>query len=154
VTVSTAGVPGAPYFLTALRFLPAIYCNVAPGTSRFYVTAVSTAGEYLGTRTVDTRVARGVHPGETIDIYAVGLGPTTPAFPTGTLFTGFNPISSTLNVVLHGEALLPSFAALVSPGLYQVRFQVPADMPSGDQLIYLDFGAVQSPLGVYLTIQP
>jgi uncharacterized protein (TIGR03437 family) len=147
---------GAPVPLYAQPFLPAICSSPAPPQARQYsVTAVDPAtGQLLGNAAADPRVTRAVHPGDTIDLYAIGLGPTTPAFPTDTLFTGSYALMATLRVVLGSARIDPSFAALVSPGLYQVRIAVPADTPAGDQPIALDLGRVQSAPGVFLRIQP
>jgi len=137
-------------------YLPAVYCNVAAGSvpTRFYVTAVDpVTGEYVGNSGVDSRVARPVRPGETVDLYAVGLGaPIGSQFSTGTAFSAAYPLPLNFAVHLGGVATTPLYAALVGPGLYQVRFTVPAATASGDLPIYLDFGSAQSSQSVYLTV--
>jgi uncharacterized protein (TIGR03437 family) len=157
IVVTNQGVSSDPFSVVSTRYLPAIYANAAANSQppRFYVTAVNAiTSEFLGRSSVDGRVARGARPGDTVDLYAIGLGPTTPAYPSGSFVTGFFGISGAMNVVLGNTQILPQFAALVSPGLYQVRFVVPANTPSGDLPIQLDFGAVQSATSVYLTVQP
>ena len=79
-------------------------------------------------------------PGDTLTIYAIGLGPTSPAVSTGQpaptaepfarLVTtplirfGDNPISPTAAPLF--AALSPGFA-----GLYQINVQIPANAPKG-----------------------
>jgi uncharacterized protein (TIGR03437 family) len=157
ILVTKEGVSSDPLIATSTAFLPVIYSNAAPGISppRYYVTAVDPiTGLLLGTASADPRVARAAHPGDTIDLYAIGLGPTTPQFPTSTDFSGVFSLTSTFNVVLGGVSLKPSFAALISPGLYQVRIAVPSTIQTGDQAVLLDFGSAQSASNVYLTIHP
>jgi uncharacterized protein (TIGR03437 family) len=142
--------------LDSTPFLPAIYSNPGPATSplRLYVTAVDPfTGELLGTASADPRVVRAVHPGDTIDLFALGLGPTTPKFPTDVDFSDAFSLASDLTVMLGGSSLPPAFAALVSPGLYQVRLVVPNTIQPGDQPIRLSVVGAQSASNVYLTIQ-
>jgi uncharacterized protein (TIGR03437 family) len=156
IFVTNDVVNGPPLVVTSTPFLPAIYSNAGPGISpsRYYVTAVDPiTGSLLGTASADPRVARAVRAGDTIDLYAIGLGSTTPQFPTNTDFIGAFSLASTLNVVLGGISLKPSFAALVAPGLYQIRIAVPSTLQPGDQAILLDFGSAQSAGNVYLTVQ-
>ncbi len=155
IVVTNQANAGSPFQVHSTPFLPAIYSNAAPVASpaRFDVTAVDPAtGEYLGNAAADARVTRGANPGETIDLYALGLGPAFP-FTTDTAFSGSYPVSSTFSVVLGGARIAPSFAALVGPGLYQVRITVPDSMSAGNQPIVLDFGSAQSGSNVSLNIQ-
>lgn len=155
IVVTNQANAGTPFQIRSTPFLPTIYSNADPVTSpaRFDVTAVDpVTGEYLGNAAADARVTRAAQPGETIDLYALGLGPATP-FTTDTAFSGSYPVSSTFSVVLGGVNITPGFAALVGPGLYQVRITVPATMSAGNQPIVLDFGSAQSAPNVSLNIQ-
>lgn len=156
VVVNNQGIASGPYQIQSTQFLPAIYSNASTATSppRYYVTAVDPiTGQLVGNAALDPRVAHAARPGDTLDLYAIGLGPATP-FTTDTAFSAAYPLTSMFNVVLGGAPISPVFAALVGPGLYQVRFTVPASMPAGDQSILLDFGSSRSSLSVYLTIAP
>ena len=78
--------------------------------------------------------------GDTLTIYAIGLGPTSPAVATGQGSPTAEPFArlTTTPVVRFGDnpfspAATPSFAAL-SPGfagLYQVNVQIPPEAPKG-----------------------
>jgi uncharacterized protein (TIGR03437 family) len=146
---------GAPVPVYIQPFLPAIYSLPSASTAgRYSVTAVDPfTGQLVGDFAADPRVTRAVHPGDTIDLYAIGLGQTTPAFPTDTFFSGSYSVSAPFRVVLGEARIDPGFAALVAPGLYQVRITLPPDIPGGAVPIMLDFGSIQSAPGVFLRIQ-
>jgi uncharacterized protein (TIGR03437 family) len=157
IVVTNQGLAGDPYQVQTAQFLPAVYSNSIAGVSppRFYVTAVDpVTGQLLGKVAADPRVSRPARPGDTIDLYALGLGPSAPSFPTDIAFSASYQVTSSFSVVVGGVTITPSFAALIGPGLYQARIAIPASMPSGDQPILLDFGVLQSALNVYLSIQP
>jgi uncharacterized protein (TIGR03437 family) len=155
VTVTTALGDGPAFNVFSSRFLPALYSNASADAKRFYVTAVDpVTGDFVGTSSADIRTVRAARPGDTLDVFAIGLGPTTPQFPTGSLFSTPYTVSSPFLVVLGSTPILPQFAALIAPGLYQVRLTVPTSMAAGDQPLRFDFGDVQSAQNVYLTIQP
>jgi len=155
VVVTSNGARSAPVVVTSSQYLPAIY-SVGPTLPPHYsAIAVDPAtGELVGNPAVGLRVARAAKPGETIDLYAIGLGSTVPAFPADTFFSGSYAVASPFAVVLGSSRNVPSFAALTAPGLYQVRITLPLDMPAGDQPIKIDLGTAQSVSNVYLTVQP
>ena len=87
--------------------------------------------------------ARPARPGDVIVVYATGLGPVTPALPTG-LASGVNgssfPQLARLPQVAIGGQPVPAaniqFAGL-SPGfvgLYQLNVQLPPGIPAGDAI--------------------
>jgi len=156
VVVTNQGLASAPYSIQSTQFLPTIYANPAAGTNppRFYVTAADpVSGQLVGNVSVDPRVSQAATPGETIDLYCVGLGPATP-FTTNMDFVGAYPLTSSFTVNVGTFSIVPSFAGLVSPGLYQVRITLPAAVPAGDQAIQLNFGTATSAQSVFLTVQP
>jgi uncharacterized protein (TIGR03437 family) len=80
-------------------------------------------------------------PGDTLTIYAIGLGPTSPSVSTGQAAPVAEPFARliTTPVIRCGgdnplsPTATPSFAAL-SPGfagLYQINVQIPPDAPKG-----------------------
>lgn len=72
--------------------------------------------------------------GETVVIYANGLGPTS-----GTITPGAEVQSGTLTtspvVMIANEASKVSFAGLISPGLYQLNVTIPGEAPSGNDVL-------------------
>ncbi len=74
--------------------------------------------------------------GETLALFATGLGPVTP--PSGTNFLGVPGQNVVANLIIginnQGVRVLTAEYAINSIGLYIVRFEVPQDAPSGSAL--------------------
>jgi uncharacterized protein (TIGR03437 family) len=73
--------------------------------------------------------------GESLIIWTIGMGPTTPAVPAGVPAPANPPaVVAVAPLVLFGAGTVtPSFAGLAPGqiGLYQVNFTVPANSPKG-----------------------
>jgi uncharacterized protein (TIGR03437 family) len=95
--------------------------------------------------------------GDTIILWATGLGTTNPPLPDGNLTPSLGGPYKTIHTPqvsiggigaqLVGAALAPGYA-----GLYQVAFVVPNGLSNGDQPIVITSDSLSSPSGVYLTI--
>lgn len=92
-------------------------------------------------------------PGENIILYAVGLGPTNPAEPTGQTVPGGEPLVNAVTMTIGGIAVTPSFVGLSAPGLYQFNVQVPQGLASGDTTVSATIGDITTQTGVVLTVQ-
>ena len=105
---------------------------------------------YLGS-SVTSRPAQ---PGESIQIYATGLGPTTPAVPPGQLVASPAAISNLtqLKVTVGGVPATLQYAGIVAPGEYQINLIVPPQS-TGDQAIVLSIGGASSASSVDLPIE-
>lgn len=164
VVIERDGRPSEPVTVTASAVLPAVY-SVRDPNGRGFFAAVTTAGAgtglglingrgwLLGKPDVDSRAARGVYPGEEIDIYTIGLGRTDPEFPTDRLFAGNFAVVKPLTVRFGEVSVTPSLAALVSPGLYFVRVKAPDSLPAGDVPLVLEINGSTSASNVLLNIQ-
>jgi uncharacterized protein (TIGR03437 family) len=93
--------------------------------------------------------SRPAQPGETIQIYATGFGPTTPAVPAGQLVGSPAPLSNLtqLKVTIGGVAATVEYAGMVLAGEYQINVIVP-QVPNGNQPIVATIGGVSSQTGV------
>jgi len=93
-------------------------------------------------------------PGEMLQIYATGLGSTTPAVPAGQLVTTPAPLSSlsALHVTIGGVSASVQYAGIVSPGEYQINLTVPP-LQDGDQPIVATIGGSSSQSGLSLPVQ-
>ena len=71
--------------------------------------------------------SRPAQPGETIQIYATGFGPTTPAVPAGQVVGNPAPLSNLtqLHVTIGGVAATVEYAGIASAGDYQINVVVP-----------------------------
>src|ERR1039458_3631358 len=112
-------------------------------------TIVVPAGFY-GTG-VTTRPAT---PGETIEIYGTGFGPTNPAVAAGQLVPGAAPLTdpTQLQIRIGGVLATVSFAGITAVGEYQFNVLIPA-LPNGNQPIVATINGVSSQTGILIPIQ-
>ena len=92
-------------------------------------------------------------PGDIITLYALGLGPTTPATPVGLIAPQLAPLASSYQVTIGGVQANVMFAGIVagSVGLYQINVAIPA-VASGDQAIQLTVGGVSNAQSLFIPI--
>ena len=85
-------------------------------------------------------------PGETIVLYATGLGVVTPALVPGVVPTDALPVVAPTQVTIAGAPATLSFAGLVpgTAGVYQLNVQVPSDAAAGDLPVIVTSGSVSS----------
>ena len=96
--------------------------------------------------------AASAKPGDVLELYATGLGPTTPSVDPGTVFSGSYPTANTVAVTIGGVAAPVSFAGLIGPGLYQINVTVPTGLANGDQAVVATVGGISSQSGALLKI--
>ena len=108
----------------------------------------------VGNSAVDSRVLRAAQPGDTLDLYMIGLGATADRsnFVTDQVFAGAFPLGATIDVTIGGKRAPVAFAGLTSPGLYLVRISVPVDLAQGPQPIQVSAGAAKTPSSLVMTI--
>jgi uncharacterized protein (TIGR03437 family) len=77
---------------------------------------------------------RAAKTGDYIELFANGLGPTSPAAPAGVVLTAAYPIPdlSRVKVTIGGVDAPVLYAGLVGAGLYQLNVLVPTGIGSGD----------------------
>jgi len=98
---------------------------------------------------VTTRPAQ---PGETIQLYATGFGPTNPALPTAQLVTTPAVLANQVQVTIGGMPANVAYAGLVESGTYQLNVTVP-NLPNGDAPVIATIGGVTSQTGASITVQ-
>jgi uncharacterized protein (TIGR03437 family) len=88
-------------------------------------------------------------PGDTLTLWAIGLGATSPYVATGQPAPGAEPLARLTSppVVTFGggigsPAAIPSYAGLAPglAGLYQVNVTIPDSLPKGSVNVSLAFG--------------
>ncbi len=79
--------------------------------------------------------AAAARPGDVLEIFGTGFGPTSSSIAAGTVFSGSYPTSNPVTVTIGGVSAQVSFAGLVGPGLYQINITVPAGLTDGDKAI-------------------
>lgn len=105
------------------------------------------SGNSLGYATVAAK------SGDSVELFAVGLGPTTPSVASGQAFSGAAQTSNPVTLLLNGMTVTPDFAGLSSAGLYQINFTVPSGLGTGDVPLQASVGGVSTPAGVVISLQ-
>lgn len=92
-------------------------------------------------------------PGDEVELYAVGFGPTRTFVPAGQAFTGQARITSPMSLYINNVFVRPTFVGLSSAGLYQINFVVPAGLGVGDVPIQAVVDGVSTQAGVFFSLQ-
>ncbi len=87
---------------------------------------IGPTGNSLGYATVAAKA------GDTVELFAVGLGPTTPAVAAGQPFSGSAPTTNPVTLSINNVKVTPTYAGMTSAGLYQINLTIPAGLGTGD----------------------
>ena len=90
--------------------------------------------------------------GEVIVLYGNGFGATDPAVTDGTIVASPAAILRPAAVLIGGKTADVIFQGLTATGLYQFNVKVPSGLPAGDASILITSAGVQSPDGLFLTV--
>jgi len=104
-------------------------------------------GTSLGYRTVAAKA------GDTVELFGIGFGPTSPAVPAGQAFSGAAATVNNVQVQIHGVTINPDFAGLSSAGLYQINLKIPPGLGTGDQPLIATVAGVQTQSTVVISLQ-
>ena len=96
---------------------------------------------------------RPVKAGETLILYGVGFGPTTPPVPAGQPYSGAAATNTPVTITIGGMQANVVFAGITEAGLYQFNLTVPPNAVSGDQTLQASVNGVQTPAGPVVTVQ-
>ena len=147
VVAQVNGVNSSPFTITAQAAQPAVYAPPNADASTFFVTAaLAGTATLVGNSATDPRVVRPVYPGDTLDLYMIGVGSTLDPseFITDRVFSGVFPVSAPVTATVGGEPANVMFAGLTAPGLYLVRIVVPSDLAAGAQPLQVSVGGIQT----------
>lgn len=138
--------------------------NPAGITTLMPLTVQATAPQLF---TADGKYVVGVHangnavtktnpavPGETITVYATGLGATSPPLTPGQLPTSAVSVATAPQVTIGPDAATGVVAAVVpgAAGVYQISFQVPSNAANGDLALIVQAGTASS-ASALITVQ-
>jgi len=134
--------------------------TVSPGFLRFgdgvHVAALHADYSYLGpaSMSVPGYTFTPAAPGETILLFCDGLGlPASPLTAGSAVQIGVLP--TPWPIIQIGElSATVKYAALISPGLYQLNVVVPPLAASGDNQVFASSGGFGSPAGAMLPVSP
>jgi uncharacterized protein (TIGR03437 family) len=130
------------------RFLPSAYAVALHANYRI----AASPGLSPGCTDATLCPASEAAPGETILLYATGLGATTPASPAGTLIGAVVPVANPVQVRF-GNTAVGALAWLVSTGLYQINVTVPGSQADGDVPLTVSIGGAASTVMTLLTVK-
>jgi uncharacterized protein (TIGR03437 family) len=100
---------------------------------------VGPAGTSLGYKTVPAKA------GDSLVLFGVGFGPTSPAVPAGKPFSGAAKTNSDVAFSINNKPVIPDFAGLTSAGLFQFNIRVPAGLGTGEVPLTAAVGGVTTP---------
>jgi len=92
-------------------------------------------------------------PGETIQLFGTGFGPTNPPAPAGKILSVPAPLANNVTVTIGGLPAAVTFAGLSGNGLDQLNVTVPAGLPDGDAAVVATVAGTSTQANLFLTIQ-
>ncbi len=97
---------------------------------------------------------RPVKVGESVELYGVGFGPTTPPVPAGQVYSGpgAQTPAGAVTITIGGMPATVTFSGITEAGSYQINVVIPAT-GSGDQLVQASVGGATTQSNVYITVQ-
>jgi uncharacterized protein (TIGR03437 family) len=108
---------------------------------------VGPTGTSLGYKTVAAKA------GDSVVLFAVGLGPTNPVVPPGAPYTGAATTTNTVNLLINSASITPGFCGETSAGLYQMNLTIPSGLGTGDVSLQAMVGGAQTPSGPVISLQ-
>jgi uncharacterized protein (TIGR03437 family) len=148
VVVTNNGSVSAAFNAQAQSLSPSFF--VYSGTP--YVAALHANGSLIGPASLYPGSSTPAQPGETVELYANGFGPTSQAVVSGSESQG-GTLSPLPDVTIGGVTATVTFAGLVSPGLFQINVTVPASVGNGDQQLTATYNGQSTQSGVLITVQ-
>ena len=104
-------------------------------------------GTSLGYQTVAAK------PGDIVELFGTGFGPTNPTVHAGQPFSGAAPTTSPVTIRINNVSVTPLFAGISGAGLYQLNLIIPPGLGTGDISLQATVGGVQTPTGVVISLQ-
>jgi uncharacterized protein (TIGR03437 family) len=148
VQVQVTTLQGPSYSATVLKqkLSPAFFTYQSGTTT--HAAAVHLDGTLVGPAGPSSRPAI---PGEVIEMYGTGFGPTNPGSPTAQLVSQPAPLTLPATVIIGGVNAPVQWAGLVSSGLYQLNVQIPS-VQVGDQPVQTNVSGFQGATGVFVSV--
>jgi uncharacterized protein (TIGR03437 family) len=156
VSVTNSVGVSVPLTLNIQALFPALF-TFSPPYSKYAAAVGSSDGAYIAPPGAFGAgvTARPAKPGEIIELYGTGFGPTNPLDTPGMLLQEPLPLASASQVqILFGSMPSPnvSFAGLSEVGLYQFNVVVPG-VADGDQPVVVKIGSATSQSNVFVTVK-
>ena len=148
VQVQVTTPQGASYSATVLNqaLSPAFFTYQSATTA--YVAAIHLDGTLVGPAGPSSRPAV---PGEVIELYGTGFGPTNPVTPTSQVVAQPALLSVPAQVTIGGVNSQVQWAGIVSSGLYQLNVAIP-NVTAGDLPVQTSVRGFQSAANAFISI--
>ena len=148
VVVTNSGVASAPFTAQAQPISPSFFV-----LDTQHVAAVHLNGDLVGAAdlSVPGYTFSPAKPGELIQIYANGFGPTSTPVVSGAVAQG-GTLSPLPIIKIGGITATVQFAGLVFPGEFQFNVVVPPNATGGDQSVVATYNGVATQAGTVITI--
>lgn len=150
VVVTNNSVPSSPATATYQTNAPAL---LQWGGGQYPYALITNGATYIGKSSVVPGTVS-AHAGDSLTLWATGLGATTPPLSAGQQPATFPPVTTTPSVTVGGTSVTVQGAVLRYAGLYQVNIQLPGSLSAGDLPIKIIQGSFQSPDGILINVQP
>jgi uncharacterized protein (TIGR03437 family) len=122
------------------RLMPGFF--TFPGEN---VAAVRADGALIGpAQLMDGVTTVPAKPGETIQLFGTGFGPTTPGVTAGTVVSAPMQTASAVTVQIDATAADVTYAGMTSAGLYQINVMVPATLADGEYPVTAEIAGVRT----------
>jgi uncharacterized protein (TIGR03437 family) len=100
-------------------------------------------GNSLGYATVAAK------PGDVVELYGSGFGPTNPKVLAGQAFSGAASTTNPVTLDINSVSVTPAFAGLSGAGLYQINLTVPSGLGTGEVPLQGAVGGAETPVAVF-----
>jgi uncharacterized protein (TIGR03437 family) len=148
VVVTVNGTMSAPFTAQAQAISPSFFVI---GGGPYVVAQHAADYRLVGPVSLYPGSTTPAKPGETVVIYANGFGQTSVPVVSGSGKQA-GMVSPLPAVSIGGSAAAVSYAALVSPGLFQFNVAVPASLTNGDQPVSATYNGLSTQVGTLITV--
>lgn len=138
VVITNNGIVSTAASVTMAAYAPGFFIS-----KNNYIAATHADGTLIGPTTLYPNNSTPAKAGETIVLYATGLGATSPS-QDGLVVTTAVPTATQPTVTVNGVTATVTYSGLTSAGLNQINIVVPTGTASGDQTVSLTIGGVKS----------
>jgi uncharacterized protein (TIGR03437 family) len=108
---------------------------------------IGPTGSSLGYPTVAAKA------GDSLLLFGVGFGPTSPVALAGQAFSGAASTTKPVSVLINNVSVIPGFAGLSGAGLYQINLILPAGLGAGDVTLAASVNGVPTQSNVVISVQ-
>ena len=153
VEVSRDGLGSATETAELVEASPAFF--MFDQENRRFIAAVHLDGVFVGKTDLFGGVlpARPAKPGDIVQLFGNGFGPTDPEVPSGRLFSGAAFLEADMGVLIGGIEARVFFAGLSAAGLNQLNVAIPEGLPGGDVEVIADTLGRRTQEGAFLTLE-